>query len=77
MIYEFISMNGYGIYVWSAYIFTLISFAALYLVINFQLIKEEKRFKSRFTNLADQKIESAKEQETYREILASTRVSKI
>ena len=77
MIYEFISMNGYGIYVWSAYIFTLISFAALYLVINFQLIKEEKRFKSRFTNLADQKIESAKEQETYRKILASTRVSKI
>ncbi len=77
MIYEFISMKGYGIYVWSAYIFTLISFAALYLVINFQLIKEEKRFKSRFTNLADQKIESAKEQETYREILASTRVSKI
>tara|TARA_B100000686_G_scaffold108224_1_gene115328 strand:+ start:30 stop:242 length:213 start_codon:yes stop_codon:yes gene_type:complete len=70
-------MKGYGIYVWSAYIFTLISFAALYLVINFQLIKEEKRFKSRFTNLADQKIESAKEQETYREILASTRVSKI
>ncbi len=77
MIYEFISMKGYGIYVWSAYIFTLISFAALYLVINFHLIKEEKRFKSRFTNLADQKIESAKEQETYREILASTRVSKI
>ena len=77
MIYEFISMKGYGIYVWSAYIFTLISFAALYLVINFQLIKEEKRFKSRFTNLADQKIESAKEQETYREILASTRVSKM
>ena len=77
MIYEFISMKGYGIYVWSAYIFTLISFAALYLVINFQLIKEEKRFKSRFTNLADQKIESTKEQETYRKILASTRVSKI
>ena len=77
MIYEFISMKGYGIYVWSAYIFTLISFAALYLVIKFQLTKEEKRFKSRFTNLADQKIESAKEQETYREILASTRVSKI
>ena len=77
MIYEFISMKGYGVYVWSAYIFTLISFAALYLVIKFQLTKEEKRFKSRFTNLADQKIESAKEQETYREILASTRVSKI
>ena len=70
-------MNGYGAYVWSAFFFTLICFAVLYAVIKFQLIKEEKRFKSRFTNLAVEKIESAKKQETYREILASTKASKI
>ena len=27
MIYEIISMNGYGVYVWSAFAFTLISFS--------------------------------------------------
>ena len=77
MIYEIISMNGYGLYVWSAFIFTLICFAALYSVIKIQLLKEEKKFKFRFTNLAAEKIESAKKQETYREILASTKASKI
>tara|TARA_B100000700_G_C14338436_1_gene531553 strand:- start:264 stop:497 length:234 start_codon:yes stop_codon:yes gene_type:complete len=77
MIYEIISMQGYGIYVWSAFIFTLISFAALYVVIKLQLVKEEKRFKSKFKNLAAEKIESAKKQETYREILAYKSISKI
>ena len=37
MINDIISMNGYGIYVWSAFAFTLISFAALYTVIKIQL----------------------------------------
>ena len=39
MINEIISMNGYGLYVWSAFSFTLISFAGLYFVIKSQLLK--------------------------------------
>ena len=42
MINEIISMNGYGPYVWSAFIFTLVSFASLYLVTKLQLLKEQK-----------------------------------
>ena len=56
MINEIISMNGYGIYVWSAFSFTLISFAVLYLVIKVQLVKEQSKFNSKFASLTSEKI---------------------
>ena len=77
MINEIISMNGYGIYVWSAFSFTLISFAVLYLVIKVQLVKEQSKFNSKFASLTSEKIESARKQETIRKILANTSISKI
>ena len=77
MINEIISMNGYGIYVWSAFSFTLIGFAVLYAVIKVQLVKEQSKISSKFVSLTSEKIKSAKKQETYREILASTSISKI
>jgi len=77
MINEIISMNGYGIYVWSAFSFTLISFAVLYLVIKVQLVKEQSKFNSKFASLTSEKIISAKKQATIRKILANTSVSKI
>ena len=77
MINEIISMNGYGIYVWSAFSFTLISFAVLYLVIKVQLVKEQSKFNSKFASLTSEKIISAKKQATIRKILANISVSKI
>ena len=77
MINEIISMNGYGIYVWSAFSFTLISFAVLYLIIKVQLVKEQSKFNSKFASLTSEKIITAKKQATIRKILANTSVSKI
>ena len=77
MINEIISMNGYGTYVWSAFSFTLIGFAVLYAVIKVQLVKEQSKINSKFVSLTSEKIKSAKKQKTYREILASTSISKI
>ena len=77
MINEIISMNGYGTYVWSAFSFTLISFAVLYLVIKMQLVKEQSKFNSKFASLTSEKIITAKKQATIRKILANTSVSKI
>ena len=77
MINEIISMNGYGIYVWSSFSFTLISFAFLYVVIKVQLVKEQSKFNAKFVSLTSEKIKSAKKQETYREILTNTSISKI
>ena len=77
MINEIILMNGYGAYVWSAFLFTLISFAVLYVAIKMQLVKEQIKFNAKFVSLTSDKIQSAKVQATYREILANTSISKI
>ena len=77
MINEIISMNGYGIYVWSAFSFTLISFAFLYVVIKVQLVKEQSKFNAKFVSLTSEKIKFAKKQETIRKILANTSIAKI
>ena len=60
MINELISMNGYGFYVWSSFSFTLIGFGLLYFIIKNQLVKEQKRFVSKFKKLDSEKIEAAK-----------------
>ena len=70
-------MNGYGTYVWSAFSFTLISFAVLYAVIKMQLVKEQIKFNAKFVSLTSDKIQSAKAQATYSEILVNTSISKI
>ena len=69
MISDLISMNGYGVYVWSAFSFTLISFSSLYLIINLQLKKEQKRFEENFSALKEEKYNVAINQEIYKEIL--------
>ena len=77
MIFEIISMNGYGVYVWLAFIFTLINFVVLYSIINLHLKKEERKFQLKFANLTPKKTKSAKMQNTYKEILANTSTSNI
>ena len=77
MINEIISMNGYGLYVWTAFSFTLISFGSLFFVIKLQLLKEQKRFVSKFGSLNTEKIRVAKSQKINKEILAGILSSKI
>ena len=77
MIKEIVLMNGYGVYVWSAFSFTLISFAVLYVAIKVQLVKEQVKFNAKFATLSSDKIETVKAQKTYKEILANTSISNI
>ena len=69
MITDLILMNGNGIYVWSAFAFTLISFLSLYFIISFQLKKEQKRFEENFSALTEEKYNTAINQDIYKEIL--------
>jgi heme exporter protein D len=69
---EIISMNGYGAYVLSAFLFTLISFITLYFVTKLQLSKEQKRFASKFGSLNEEKARAARLQNINREILSNT-----
>ena len=72
MINNIILMNGYGIYVWSAFSFTLISFVTLYFVTKLQLSKEQKRFVAKFGSLNEEKAKVAKSQNINKEILSNT-----
>ena len=77
MINDIITMNGYGIYVWSAFAFTLISFGLLYTLIKVQLIKEKIKFDAKYLTLSSEKKQVVRAQEAYKGILASNSVSKI
>ena len=77
MINEIISMNGYGLYVWSAFSFTLLSFVSLFLVIKLQLLKEKRKFVSKFGLLNTEKARVAKSQKINKEILLGILESKI
>ncbi len=41
-------MNGYGIFVWSAFIFTMLNFAILYYIISKNFEKEKVKFLSKY-----------------------------
>ena len=77
MINDIISMNGYGIYVWSAFTFTLISFVVLYTVIKLQLVKEKNKFNAKYLTLTSDQKQTVREQEIYKGILVNNSVSKI
>ncbi len=66
---EILNLNGYGIYVWPAYIFTVLSFSILYYSIKLQLEKERKTFNEKFILLNAEKTNLAYQNSTNREIL--------
>ena len=74
MINEIFFMNGYGVYVWSSFVFTLLSFLSLYVVINIQYVKEKNKFISKFGNLNSERAAFAKSQNINKEILSNTSI---
>ena len=72
MITELLQMNGYGLYVWSAFAFTLISFTSLYIIIKIQYKKEREKFIAKFGNLNSERAAFAKSQSINKEILSNT-----
>ena len=59
-------MNGYGLYVWSAFTFTLFNFLILYKVTSRQLIKEKAKFARKYESLNSDQVTSANKQSTNR-----------
>ena len=72
MITEMFYMDGYGIYVWSSFAITLLSFISLYFLTKKQYVKEKNKFISKFGNLNTERAASAKLQRINREILSNT-----
>ena len=71
MINELLFMNGYAVYVLSAFGFTLLSFLGLYMITKLQFVKEQSKFVSKFGSLNTEKANSAKTQRINKEILAN------
>ena len=72
MINDFLHMNGYGLYVWSAFSFTFLNFLILYIVIKAQYIKERNKFISKFGALDSEKAQLARVQNINKEILSTS-----
>ena len=71
MINELLFMNGYAVYVISAFGFTLLSFFGLYIITRLQFVKEQSKFVAKFGSLNPDKANSAKSQRINKEILAN------
>ena len=70
-------MNGYGLFVWSAFAFTLTNFFMLYIIINRQLVKENKKFELKFNHLENIKYTEAYKQRTNQALVSSNAAQKI
>tara|TARA_B100000575_G_scaffold233760_1_gene195275 strand:+ start:71 stop:277 length:207 start_codon:yes stop_codon:yes gene_type:complete len=65
-------MNGYGLYVWSAFAFTLLSFLFLYVVTKKQFNREKNKFIAKFGTLNSERAAFAKSQSINKEILSNS-----
>ena len=68
---EILFMNGYGLYVWTAFTFTLVSFTCLYVITKSQYIKEKNKFIAKFGTLNSERAAFAKSQSINKEILSN------
>ena len=63
---DLLIMNGYGLYVWSAFVFTLFNFLILYKVTSRQLVKEKAEFAKKYKTLNSDQVILAHKQSTNR-----------
>ena len=71
MNFEIFIMNGFGIYVWSAFVFTFLVCLFLYIRTRKTLKKLEKDFIKEANNLSEEQFEDIKKQKIAKEILIS------
>ena len=62
-------MNGYGMYVWSAFLFTLFNFFILYKVTSRQFNKEHAKFSKKYKSLNSDQIILVHKQSTNRTLV--------
>ena len=66
MILNLLIMSGYGVYVWSAFLFTLFNFLILYKITSRQFDKEHAKFSKKYKSLNSEQIILAHKQSTNR-----------
>ena len=66
---EFLTLGGYGQFVWPAFIFTFVSCFSLYLKTKKELNKQEKLFLLEYKQVTTAKIKVAKQKKLLKEVL--------
>ena len=74
MFANLLALNGYGEYVWPAFIFTLGSCVFLYLKTKKELQKQEKIYLKEFKQLENIKVKVNKRKEITKEALSGTSI---
>ena len=69
MILNLLIMSGYGVYVWSAFLFTLFNFLILYKITSRQFDKEHAKFSKKYKSLNSDQIILANKQSTNRTLV--------
>tara|TARA_B100000963_G_scaffold191247_1_gene166345 strand:- start:2589 stop:2822 length:234 start_codon:yes stop_codon:yes gene_type:complete len=75
MITEIFFMDGYGIFVWSAFSFTFLNFLTLYIIIKRQLNKEQEKFDRKYV-LIKKTANSTMAEEKIRNLLATNKIAR-
>ena len=71
---EFLILDGYGQFVWPAFIFTIVSCFSFYLKTKKEFKKQEKIYLKEFKQLQTIKIEVGKKRETRKEVLSANSI---
>ena len=71
---DFFILDGYGQFVWPAFVFTFVSCFYLYLKTKSEFQKQEKIFLNEFKQLQTIKIEVAKSKEIKKKILSGSSI---
>ena len=71
---EFFILDGYGQFVWPAFIFTFVSCVALYRKTRKELQKQEKMFLKEYGQLHTEKIKITKEKKIIKEVLSGSSI---
>jgi len=74
MTLELLFLDGYGQFVWPAFIFTFVSYFLLYLKTKKDLIRQEKMFLIEFKQIPVRKTEVSKQKEFSKEVLPDSPV---
>ena len=69
MILNLLIMSGYGVYVWSAFLFTLFNFLILYKITSRQFNNEHAKFSKKYKSLNSDQIILAHKQSTNRTLV--------
>ena len=72
MFVKLMTLGGYGIFVWPAFIFTLVSCLSLYLKTKKEFLKQEKIFIKEFKQFQNTKFEVYKRKEIKEEFLSGS-----